>query len=144
MSLEESVTTGPEEGAGRPPFDASRLDRLMDQHGLDAVLVTSKHNIQYLLGGYRYFFYSYMDAHGLSRYLPTFVYVRERADLAAYVASPMETFERDLGKFWVGEVLPDNMTSPQYAATAAAYLRRVARDNEERGVLRQRVEQVLG
>ena len=42
----------------------------LEEAGLDAVLVTSKHNIQYLLGGYRYFFYSSMDAHGLSRYLP--------------------------------------------------------------------------
>ena len=106
----------------------------MGEHGLDAVLVTSKHNIQYLLGGYRYFFYSYMDAHGLSRYLPIFVYVRERADLAAYVASPMEAFERELGKFWVNEVLPDNMTSPEYAATAVAYLRRVARAKGRIGV----------
>ena len=134
MSLEESVMTGTEGGAGRPPFDASRLDRLMGEHGLDAVLVTSKHNIQYFLGGYRYFFYSYMDAHGLSRYLPIFVYVRERADLAAYVASPMETFERELGKFWVNEVLPDNMTSPEYAATAVAHLRRIARAKGRIGV----------
>src|SRR4051812_24191943 len=70
----------------------------------------------------------------LSRYLPTFVYVRERADLAAYVASPMEAFERELGKFWVGEVLPDNMTSPQYAATTVAYLRRVGRAKGRIGV----------
>src|SRR4051812_16764846 len=134
MSPEEIVTTGTDGEAGGPPFDASRLDRLMGEHGVDAVLVTSKHNIQYLLGGYRYFFYSYMNAHGLSRYLPIFVYVRERADLAAYVASPMETFERELGKFWVNEVLPDNMTSPEYAATAVAHLRRIARAKGRIGV----------
>ena len=119
---------------GMPPFDAVRLDRLMSERGLDAVLVTSKHNIQYLLGGYRYFFYSYMDAHGLSRYLPIFIYVRDRADLAAYVASPMETFEQELNKFWVGEVLPNNMTSPEYAATAVAYLRRIAHAKGRIGV----------
>ena len=31
---------------------------------------TSKHNVQYLLGGHRAFFFDYMDAMGLSRYLP--------------------------------------------------------------------------
>ena len=50
------------------PFDAARFDGLLEDAGLDAVLVTSKHNIQYMLGGYRFFFYANMDAHGLSRY----------------------------------------------------------------------------
>ena len=38
------------------PFDASRLDRLMDEAGIDVLLATSKHNVQYLLGGHRAFF----------------------------------------------------------------------------------------
>lgn len=115
------------ERTGHPPFDAMKLDRLMAEADLDVLLVTSKHAIQYLLGGYRYFFYSYMDAHGLSRYLPIFVYVRGRCDLAAYVASPMEVYEKELNKFWVTEFFPNNMTSPQYAATAVNYLRRIDR-----------------
>ena len=55
------------------PFDASRLDRLMDEAGIDVLLATSKHNVQYLLGGHRAFFFDYMDAMGLSRYLPIVV-----------------------------------------------------------------------
>jgi Xaa-Pro aminopeptidase len=43
------------------PFDTERLDRLMEEAGLDALLVTSKQSIQYLLGNYRFFFYDYMD-----------------------------------------------------------------------------------
>ena len=39
-----------------PPFDAKKLDRLLDQTGIDLVLAVTKHNVQYLLGGYRYFF----------------------------------------------------------------------------------------
>ena len=58
------------------PFDSGRLDKLMDEAGIDVLLVTSKHNVQYLLGGYRFFFFDYMDAIGLSRYLPVFVYVK--------------------------------------------------------------------
>ena len=56
------------------PFDTERLDRLMDDAGMDALFVTSKHNVQYLLGGHRAFFFESMDAMGLSRYLPVFVY----------------------------------------------------------------------
>ena len=39
------------------PFDAERLDRLMDAAGVDAVLACSLHNVQYLLGGYRFFMF---------------------------------------------------------------------------------------
>ncbi|MEJ2375782.1 MAG: aminopeptidase P family N-terminal domain-containing protein, partial [Pseudolabrys sp.] len=34
------------------PFDHARLDRLMDEAGIDVLLATSKHNVQYLLGGH--------------------------------------------------------------------------------------------
>ena len=134
MSRQEPNGADFVKAAGIPPFDASQLDRLMEEAQLDVILVTSKHNIQYLLGGYRYFFYSYMDAHGLSRYLPIFIYVRRRHDLAAYVASPMEIYEKELNKFWVSEILPDNMTSPQYAASAVNHLHRVGQAKGRIGV----------
>ena len=41
------------------PFDSARLDDLLDAAGIDIVVVTSKHNIQYLLGGYRFFFFNH-------------------------------------------------------------------------------------
>ena len=107
------------------PFDTERLDALMDEAGLDAVLVTSKHNIQYLLGGYRYFFYSYMDAHGLSRYLPFIVYVKGRPGDAAYIGSPMEKYEKEHGKFWLAETHFSNMTVEQSAASVVRHLRRL-------------------
>lgn len=33
------------------PFDAARLDSLLEDAELDLLIVTSKHNVQYLLGG---------------------------------------------------------------------------------------------
>ena len=109
-----------------PPFDTRHLDALLEEAGLDAVLVTSKHNIQYLLGGYRYFFYSNMDAHGVSRYLPFLVYVKGRPYETAYIASPMEAYEREIGKFWLSDISFGNMTSRQSAASAVTALRRLA------------------
>ncbi len=51
-----------------PSFDAARLDKLLDEAGMDAVVISSKHNIQYLFGGYRFFFFDHFDAIGVSRY----------------------------------------------------------------------------
>jgi Xaa-Pro aminopeptidase len=58
------------------PFDSARLDGLLDEAGMDAVVISSKHNIQYLFGGYRFFFFDHFDAIGVSRYLPMLVYVK--------------------------------------------------------------------
>jgi Xaa-Pro aminopeptidase len=89
--------------AGRPPipFDAGRLDALMEEAGIDALVVTSKHNIQYLLGGYRFFFFDHFDAIGVSRYLPVLVYVKGDPERATYVGHPMESYENELNRFWV-------------------------------------------
>jgi len=83
------------------PFDAGRLDALMEEAGIDALVVTSKHNIQYLLGGYRFFFFDHFDAIGVSRYLPILLYVKGHPERAAYVGHPMESYERELNRFWV-------------------------------------------
>jgi Xaa-Pro aminopeptidase len=83
------------------PFDNRELDRLMEEHDFDALVVTSKHNIRYLTGGYAFFFFGFMDAIGVSRYLPVLVYRRGAPDQAFYAGNPMEGYERDLGKFWM-------------------------------------------
>src|SRR5882724_2591546 len=90
-------------GAATPlaiPFDAGHLDDLLEQAGIDALVVTSKHNIQYLLGGYRFFFFDHFDAIGVSRYLPVFVYPKGRPDQAAYFGNALESYEKQLDKFW--------------------------------------------
>src|SRR5205807_8969958 len=86
------------------PFDAGRLDRLMDEAGIDVLLATSKHNVQYLLGGHRAFFFESMDAMGLSRYLPVFVYPKGAARKAAFFGHRMEGFQNENDPFWLSEV----------------------------------------
>jgi Xaa-Pro aminopeptidase len=89
-------------GAVRPvPFDTNRLDDLMEEAGIDALVVTSKHNIQYLLGGYRFFFFDHFDAIGVSRYLPILVYAKGRPERSSYIGHPMERYEREMNRFWV-------------------------------------------
>src|ERR1700721_3244000 len=86
------------------PFDTALLDRLMDEAGLDVLIATSKHNVQYLLGGHRSFFFDNMDAIGISRYLPPFVYPKGAPDKPAYFGHGMETYQTQLKPFWVAEV----------------------------------------
>ena len=71
--------SAPAKASSTIPFDAARLDKLMDEAGIDVLIATSKHNVQYLLGGHRAFFFDYMDAMGLCRYLPVLVYAEGRA-----------------------------------------------------------------
>ena len=87
-------------GAAPLPFDSPRLDSLLDEAGMDAVVISSKHNIQYLFGGYRFFFFDHFDAIGVSRYLPLLVYVKGRPEQSTYIGHGMESYEKDLGKFW--------------------------------------------
>ncbi len=75
------------------PFDHHRLDRLMDEAGIDVVVATSKHNVQYLLGGHRADFFEYMDATGVTRYLPVLVYTKSAPEKAAYIGHRLEKFQ---------------------------------------------------
>jgi Xaa-Pro aminopeptidase len=85
------------------PFDHRRLDRLMDEAGIDVVIATSKHNVQYLLGGHRANFFDYMDATGVTRYLPVLVYPKGAPEKAAYIGHRLEKFQREVKPMWTPE-----------------------------------------
>jgi Xaa-Pro aminopeptidase len=104
------------------PYSLERLDALMDEAGLDVLMTTSKHNAQYLLGGYRFIFFSAMDAIGHSRYLPVFLYVRGQRDKTAYIGNRMEGGEHENAPFWVPHVMPETWTVHEAVAGAVAHL----------------------
>lgn len=118
----------------RAPFDAPMLDGLMDASGIDALLVTSKHNVQYLLGGYRFFFFERMDAIGQSRYLPILVYPRGAPDKAAYFANAMECFEQELNPLWTPEAHTLYWGTLDAMAAALTYLKRIGLGSARIGV----------
>jgi Xaa-Pro aminopeptidase len=107
------------------PFDAAELDRLMEAQDLDALVVTSKHNIRYLTGGYSFFFFGFMDAIGVSRYLPVLVYRRGRPDQAFYSGNPMENYEKALGKFWMPNLALKTWGTLPPIAEAVAHLGKI-------------------
>lgn len=110
----------------KAPFDTARLDRLMDEAGIDVLIATSKHNVQYLLGGHRAFFFESMDAMGLSRYLPVFVYAKGEPEKAGFFGHRMENFQNEVKPFWVSELDVKNSGSVDVMEKAADYVRKLA------------------
>ena len=107
------------------PFDTALLDRLMDEAGIDVLVATSKHNVQYLLGGHRAFFFESMDAMGLSRYLPVFVYQKGAPQKSGFFGHRMEGFQNEVKPFWVSEVNTKSSGAVDVMEKAVDYLRRL-------------------
>lgn len=107
------------------PFDAARLDRLMDEAGLDVLLACSRHNVRWLLGGYQFLFFSAMEAIGHSRYLPIVVYAKGRPEDAGYVAYRMEKAEHANRPFWTPGFAPVARGTLDAAAEAVAQVERI-------------------
>ena len=106
------------------PFDATRLDRLMDAAGIDVVIATSKHNVQYLLGGHRAAFFDYMDATGVSRYLPVLVYPKGQPERAAYFGHRLEKYQREVAPMWTPETQTATAGSVDAMQKAVDHIRR--------------------
>ena len=122
------------DGGATVPFEASRLDLLMEQTGIDVLLATSKHNTQYLLGGYRFIFFSAMDAIGHSRYLPVVVYEKGRLENAAYVANRMEGGEHHNHPFWTPAFYAETWGTLDAATRAAEHLRKIGKADARIGI----------
>jgi len=119
-----NVSTQPRGGLAIP-FDHTRLDRLMDAAGIDVVLATSKHNVQYLLGGHRANFFDYMDATGVTRYLPVLVYPKGHPEKAAYIGHRLETFQHQAKPLWTPETDTSANGSVEAMQKAVDYMRKV-------------------
>jgi Xaa-Pro aminopeptidase len=105
------------------PFDGAKLDAILDRAGVDLVLATSKENIQYLTGGYRFIFFSHKDAIGLNRYLPALGIPRGRPERAFYVGNTMEMWQQHGEPLWVPTVKNASWSGLATAADAAAFIR---------------------
>ena len=110
--MNDTATATRSSAAGEPrlrkpiPFDTARLDALLDSAGVDVLIASSKHNLQYLIGDYRFFFFEHNDAVAMSRYLPLLIYFKGRPERATYVGCPMEAWEEEAGRFWMPEIEP--------------------------------------
>ena len=106
------------------PFDTKQLDRLMDEAGIDVLIANSKHNIQYLLGGHRSIFFDYMDAMGISRYLPILVYCKGAPQKAAFFGHRLESHQKEVAPFWTPEGNTSSAGSVDAMQKAVDYVRK--------------------
>ncbi len=106
------------------PFDHQRLDRLMDEAGIDVIVATSKHNAQYLTGGHRADFFDVMDATGVSRYMPVLVYPKGAPEKSAYIGHRLEKFQTQNRPLWMPEVQTASAGSVDAMQKAVDYMRK--------------------
>ncbi|MBL6078126.1 aminopeptidase P family protein [Belnapia sp. T18] len=125
MSTAAPAPEGSPASTQRPPFDTARLDRLLAEADVDAVVTTSRQASHYMLGGYSFPFFDHRDAIGLSRYLPVMVYVPGKPELSAYVAHRLEKHEHQLGRFWTPVVETVSGTSTDAVGHAVRHLQRI-------------------
>jgi Xaa-Pro aminopeptidase len=105
------------------PFDTDRLDKLMEEAGIDLLLATSKHNVQYLLDAERAIFFDYMDALGVSRYLPIAIYPKGAPDKAVFIGHWLESHQRTVSPLWVPDVRTEASGSTDAIALAVSAIR---------------------
>ncbi len=111
------------------PFSATRLDSLLDDFGIDVLIVTSRHNIQYLLGGYYHFQFDFMEAVGISRFLPVFIYVKGDLEKSVYVANRNErdsVANRTAAGHWMPQVVFGSSTSVEAMTLALKHVKTVS------------------
>ncbi|MBI2714109.1 MAG: aminopeptidase P family protein [Rhizobiales bacterium] len=116
--------SAPQASGLKIPFDHVRLDRLMEEAGIDVAIATSKHNVQYLLGGHRANFFDYMDATGVTRYLPVFVYPKGAPEKAAYIGHRLEKFQREVKPMWTPETQTSTAGSVDAMQKAVDYVKK--------------------
>ncbi len=116
------------------PFDHARVDRLMEEAGLDVLVATSKHNVQYLLGGYKFIFFAAMDAIGHSRYLPVVIYEKGRPEHAAYVGNRMEGGEHQNNPFWTPAVHTATWGTLDAARLTVEHLQKIGKAGARIGI----------
>jgi Xaa-Pro aminopeptidase len=124
---------------GNIPFACKKLDRLLDEAGIDVMLATSKHNVRYLLGGHWHHFFGYMDAIGVSRYLPIVIYEKGHLEHGAYVANRNEknaiaTRVKEAGAFWTPTVIPGSSGTLDAMALAIEHLNKIGAAGKRLGV----------
>ena len=107
------------------PFDGAKLDALLDEAAIDLALVTSKHNVQYLLGGYRFFFFECRDAIGLDRYLPVVGYVSGQPETSFYVGAGNEAWQQEIQPLWVAHVSNTSWSAYDSAMTALRMIKQL-------------------
>jgi Xaa-Pro aminopeptidase len=85
------------------PFDAKKLEALMEEAKLDLLLASTRHNIRYLTGGRYHHFFLRSTRLGPSQYLAVAGLPRGRFQDAFYVGRRQEQRELQAMPLWIGQ-----------------------------------------
>lgn len=85
------------------PFDAKKLDALMEEAGMDLVLATTRHNVRYLTGGRYHHFFARSTRLGMSQYLAVVGLPRGRFQDAFYTGRRQEQRELKQAPLWIAQ-----------------------------------------
>lgn len=88
------------------PFDATKLERLMENMDMALAVANTRHNVRYLSGGYYYHFHENSTRMGTSQYQPFVGILRGRLDSSFYVHRPDESGQMGLAKPWFPDMVP--------------------------------------
>ena len=104
----------------KPAYDQEKLDRLMEEAGVDLVLAHTPHNLRYLTGGYYFHFRERVAAIGPSQYLPFVGIPRRNPENAFQVAWRVEASPRNEVDTWIPDVIYTKARGTVGAAETAA------------------------
>ncbi|MFH2115015.1 MAG: Xaa-Pro peptidase family protein [Spirochaetota bacterium] len=88
------------------PFDATKLERLMEDAGVALIVANSRHNVRYLSGGYYYHFHENSTRMGTSQYQPFVGIVGGRLDRTFYIHRSDESGQMGLANLWFPSLVP--------------------------------------
>ncbi|HTP59729.1 MAG TPA: Xaa-Pro peptidase family protein [Spirochaetia bacterium] len=116
------------------PFDAAKLDRLMDEAGLSLVIANTRHNVRYLCGGYYYHFHANSSRMGRSQYLSFVGVPRGRLHDSFYVARAEERDQMESEGLWIPVVQETIRGTVTAAASATEMIRRLGLSKARIGI----------
>ncbi len=103
----------------KPPYDGEKLDRLMEEAGVDLVLASTRENVRYLCGGYYFHFHERFTAMGRGRYMALAGVPRGDAERAFLIGGSGEVGQAQDQSLWVPELIPSGRHPAEAAADAA-------------------------
>jgi Xaa-Pro aminopeptidase len=106
----------------------------MDESGVDLLLATDKDTVQYLTGGYRFFFLAHKDAIGISRYMPVLGYPKGKPEKGFFVGYGLEPQYQEVTPLWAPTIRNTQKSSAHAAREAADLIRKLGMAKARIGV----------
>ncbi len=116
------------------PFNQNKLDKLLDNEGIDFILINDKNTAQYLLGGYKFFFFAQKDSIGISRYLPTIGYPKGKPGDAFYIGHMLEPQQQEVEPLWINNIQNIQWNTKQAGEEAAKLINKLGYSNKRIGI----------